>query len=85
MFYVYVVESESTGRYYKGFTTRLDERVREHNRGQSQSTRQRGPWKLVGYLTAETRTEAMRLERKLKGFKRKDRVYNYIRNHGYLL
>ncbi len=85
MFYVYVIENKSTGRPYIGFTMRLEERVEEHNRGQCQSTRNRGPWELVGYLTVETRSEAMRLERKLKGFKRKDRVYNYIRNHGHLL
>ncbi|MBC8344640.1 MAG: GIY-YIG nuclease family protein [Candidatus Marinimicrobia bacterium] len=85
MFYVYVVESETTSSFYIGFTSRLDERIKEHNRGQSKSTKNRGPWKLIGYLMTETRSEAMRLERKLKSFKRKDRVYNYIRKHGHLL
>ncbi|MBL7029676.1 MAG: GIY-YIG nuclease family protein, partial [Candidatus Marinimicrobia bacterium] len=35
MFYVYVVESETTSSFYIGFTSRLDERIKEHNRGQS--------------------------------------------------
>lgn len=36
------------------------------------------PWELIGYIITQTRSEAVQLEQKLKGFKRRDRAYKYI-------
>src|SRR5579863_7154635 len=44
---VYIVQSESTQKFYIGCTTRLGSRVGEHQRGQTVSIRGRGPWILV--------------------------------------
>jgi putative endonuclease len=44
---VYVLQSESTGRFYIGCADDAPSRVAEHNRGQTISPRHRGPWKLV--------------------------------------
>src|SRR5579863_1923883 len=44
---VYILQSESTQKFYIGCTTRLGSRVGEHQRGQTVSTRGRGPWILV--------------------------------------
>jgi len=44
---VYILQSESTGRYYVGSTSDLARRVFEHARNHTPSTRNRGPWKLV--------------------------------------
>ena len=44
-----------------GFTKRLTGRIREHNHGQSKSTCNKGPWKLIGYLKSEVCLEAMEI------------------------
>jgi len=81
MFYVYVLISLSTDKLYIGHTNDIDRRLSEHNRGKSISTRNRGPWKLIGYITSDSRSEAMRIEKRLKSFKRSDRVLAYLANH----
>ena len=74
MFSVYVLVSKSSGRTYIGHTADLDRRLREHQYGQSRSTRNRGPWVLVGHCDFDTRAGAMRKERELKAMKNQERV-----------
>ena len=66
MFYVYVLQSQSTGRFYTGYATDIEQRVGQHNHGITKSTKNRGPWKLVHSEAYSTRAEAMRRERFLK-------------------
>jgi len=47
MCFLYILQSESSGRFYVGSTDDLDRRLSEHLRGHTPSTRGRGPWKLV--------------------------------------
>ena len=65
-FYVYVLWSEKTGRYYTGQTNNLDRRVFQHNSGFEKSTKHGAPWKLVYFEVLESRTEAIKRERFLK-------------------
>jgi len=46
-FYVYILQSETTGRYYVGQTEQLKARLAYHNANYSLALRNRGPWKLV--------------------------------------
>ena len=46
-FYVYILQSESSGRYYVGQTKDLAKRVAYHNANYSLALKNRGPWKLV--------------------------------------
>ena len=66
MFYVYVLQSESTKRFYIGFTADLEQRIGQHTSGVTKSTKNRGPWKLVYTGKYDSRAEAMRRERFLK-------------------
>jgi len=66
---VYVLQSESTKRFYVGCTTQVTNRVAEHQRGQTLSTRGRGPWKLVHQEDFDSLFEALRRERQLKSWK----------------
>ncbi|MCK5329948.1 MAG: GIY-YIG nuclease family protein [Candidatus Marinimicrobia bacterium] len=75
---MYVLISISTEQLYIGHTNNIERRLNEHNKGKSISTRNRGPWKLVGYITRDTRSEAMKIEKRLKSFKRSDRVIAYL-------
>ena len=69
-FYVYVLESESTGRRYVGQTGDIDRRLAEHNdpahSAGKYTTKQAGPWRLIYRELYGTRAEAMRRERWLK-------------------
>jgi putative endonuclease len=47
MAWLYILQSEKSGRFYIGSTTDVDRRLIEHNAGQTTSTRNRGPWKVV--------------------------------------
>jgi len=61
-FYVYILQSETTGRFYVGQTEHLAERVAYHNSNYSLALRNRGPWKLVYREEFHTRRDAVRRE-----------------------
>jgi len=83
MYYVYVLESISTNRLYIGQTSNLSKRLAQHNTGKSPYTKTRGPWKLIGSITCNSRSEAVQLESRLKKWKRKDRVLAYLKKHSH--
>jgi putative endonuclease len=66
MFYVYVLKSLKDGKLYFGQTNNIKARITQHFYGKVLSTKRRRPLKLVGYRTYETRSEAMRVEHKIK-------------------
>ena len=67
--FVYILQSDSTRRFYVGQSQDLDGRVDYHNRYGIPATRNRGPWRLVYWKEYETRREALRRERDLKNKK----------------
>jgi putative endonuclease len=69
MSYVYILQSESTSRFYIGCTEQIGTRLAEHQRGQTISTRKRGPWALVYQERFSTLSEALLRERQLKSWK----------------
>ncbi len=66
MYYVYILKSGKTGEYYKGLTSNVDERIKEHNSGKTQSTRHMRPLKLIHCQEVETLAEARMLEKYFK-------------------
>jgi putative endonuclease len=70
LFFVYILQSESTGRYYCGQTNDLDRRFREHNDPAyySSKTTKRfaGPWRLVCSNPFDNRSDAMNMETRAK-------------------
>jgi putative endonuclease len=71
MFFVYILEAIESKRYYIGQTENLDERVKKHNQGRNHSTKFYIPWKLKWWKEFETRSEAIKMEKKLKGLKKR--------------
>ena len=73
MFYLYILQSETSGRYYIGQTDNLDRRLAEHNDLNSTSSkttkRFKGPWKLIYFEKYESRSDAMIRERQIKAWK----------------
>ena len=78
MFYTYVLQSFSSGRLYIGSTQNISERLDRHNNNKEIATRNRGPWKVLAKQNFETRSEAVRLEMKLKKWKNKTRILQWV-------
>ncbi len=72
-FFVYILQSQSSGRYSDGQSKNLEQRVAYPNANYSKSLKNRGPWKLVHCEEFMTRGEAVRREIQIK--KQKDRRY----------
>ena len=66
MFYVYILRSAVTSRFYIGSTQDLQARLLQHNAGASKATRRGVPWTLLHSETFATRTLAVQRERYLK-------------------
>ncbi len=78
MFYVYVLQSETTHHHYTGYAADLAQRVGQHNAGITKSTKNRGPWKLVYQEQYESRAEAMRREKFLKSGQGREQLADLI-------
>ena len=74
VFYVYVLQSEKTNRYYTGSCEDLDARLARHNAGESAATRHGVPRRIVYTESFATRAEAVRRERQLKTGRGRDEL-----------
>jgi len=70
VFWVYIIQSQTSHRYYCGQTSALELRLAQHNdpsNDLSKTTKRfQGPWSLVWSKKVITGSEAVRLERKIK-------------------
>jgi len=83
MYYVYLLQSEKTEKFYIGFTADLKRRISEHNTGQVSSTKAHTPYKLVYFEGFRSKQDALTREKKLKhhgqGIRRlKERLKNSV-------
>jgi putative endonuclease len=67
--FLYILQSQTSGKFYVGSTDDLDRRLSEHERGHTPSTRGRGPWKLVRKEPFASLIEARRRELEIKRWK----------------
>ena len=63
---VYILYSKKRKRYYVGQTHYIEERFKRHNNGFVPSTKSGLPWELVLTFSVENRSEAMKLEKRIK-------------------
>ena len=70
-YWVYILQSETSGHYYVGQTYNLAGRLARHNTGRTGANRGRGPWRLVYSEEYPTRQAAMARERQIKAHKRR--------------
>ena len=83
MFFTYILQSETTGRYYIGSTDNLRRRLSQHNdpdySGTKTTKRFKGPWKLVYEESFESRAKAMSREKQLKSWKSKKAIQELVK------
>jgi putative endonuclease len=69
-YWVYIIQSQSTGRYYCGYSENVNRRVSQHNDPEYRLTRTtkiwKGPWELIWKQECSDRSKALLLERKIK-------------------
>jgi putative endonuclease len=64
-YYVYVLQN-AKGNLYKGFTSDIAKRLREHNTGVTKATRLGAPWKVVYFEEFDSKEEAIKREKYFK-------------------
>ena len=69
-YWVYILQSRSSGRYYCGYSENVERRLKQHNNPEYLGTRTtkvfKGPWKIAWKQECSSRSEAVVLERKIK-------------------
>lgn len=78
MFYTYILKSIKDNKLYVGFSENLKQRIREHQKGLVEATKNRGHLKLIYYEACLGKESALKREKYFKiGFGRrflKDRL-----------
>jgi putative endonuclease len=78
--FVYLLEC-SDGSYYTGITNNLDRRIKQHNKGKgAKYTKGRGPVILKCYLLVATKSEALKIEYKIKKLSRSEKLKYFESN-----
>jgi len=47
MYKVYILQSNKNNKYYIGYSSNLDKRIKQHNQGLNTSTKGGVPWKII--------------------------------------
>ena len=68
-YWVYILRSGTTGRFYVGHTNDLKDRLRRHNEGRTEVNKGRGPWQLLYQEGFPTRQATVARERAIKNQK----------------
>jgi putative endonuclease len=66
MYYTYILYSQTVGKYYIGSSSDVNARVIEHNSGKTNFTRKAKDWQLVKSFEFENKSDALKLENKIK-------------------
>ena len=66
MYHIYIFRSDKDRKLYTGYTTDIQQRIIDHNRGHVPSTKNRRPLKLVFLESYANKDDAVRRETYLK-------------------
>jgi len=75
MWFIYIVLCSKDNTLYTGITNDLDRRIEQHNANKgAKYTRGRGPITLVKSFTRSTKSEALKLEYRIKQLSREEKL-----------
>ncbi len=69
MYYVYVLRSKKTGKYYIGYARNIEKRLSEHNSGKTKSLIKHLPLEVIKIEEYKFYKEARRREKQIKKYK----------------
>ena len=78
MYFVYIIKSIKTHKFYVGSTGDLANRIAHHNAGYNKSTKSGAPWKLVYTEEFKNRSDAVKRELEIKSKKSKTYIEKMI-------
>jgi len=79
-YYVYILESQSTGEYYTGYPKDIKVRLAKHNFGHNKATKNGQPLKIVYTESYSSRYAAMQRENELRHKKSNSWIKRLINN-----
>jgi len=79
---VYIIHSFKSNLYYIGHSNNLQDRLLRHNGNRNKFTKNKGPWELIAAHTCNSKSEAYKLELKLKGMKNSVKAIEYLKKLG---
>ena len=83
MYYVYIIQSITSGNFYIGSSGAPEGRLIAHNHPQNKGwTKRHQPWELVYTEVFETKSEALIHEKKIKSLKSRDAINRIITDAG---
>ena len=83
-YYVYVLRSQKDGKNYTGYTKNLKLRFEQHQSGQVDSTKNRGPMILIYFEGCINQQDATHREKYLKTYYGRMFLKNRLKNwHGF--
>ena len=81
-YYLYILQSQTTGRFYIGHTNDLERRLSQHNdqryKGSQTTKRFHGPWEIVHSESFISRSEAMLREKEIKSWKSRKKIAQLV-------
>jgi putative endonuclease len=77
-YFVYILHSPSSGKYYVGQSSDPTRRLDFHNTIEKGFTSRYRPWKLVYTKECGSRSEAMDMEKKIKQWKSKEKISKLV-------
>ncbi len=80
MYFTYVLYSAKLNFFYKGHTNDITDRFERHNSGLESFTQKGVPWILLWYTKKSTKSEAYKLEVKLKNLSQ-SRLVDFMLKH----
>lgn len=78
MYFVYILQSLKTGRYYVGSTNDLNRRLSEHNGSKTKSLKNQRPLVLKFCKSFDIKKEAIDTERKIKKLKSREIIAKIV-------
>jgi len=81
MYFTYVLQSATSNKIYIGQTNNLHDRIRRHNNSRNIYTKHKRPWELIFSREFQSRTDAVKIEKRLKSFKNKDYLLKWIKEN----
>jgi len=82
---VYIIKSEKNEQLYIGQTQNIDQRLESHNTGRSIYTKNLGPWALLALKVCDTRSGAIKWEKKIKNLRSGTLILNFIQKNNFIL
>ena len=73
-YYIYILKSEKTRKYYVGSTNNIARRLERHNRGKVLSTKSETPWEMIYSEKFDTLSKARKRELQIKNWKSRSAI-----------